>query len=87
MEVFVVKDVVVSHILLNDETAAATFSITKEHAGTVRREMRMIPRWSVQLSDHGRLVSPDVMKAYLDYRGSREWEKEIKSYKKKRRAS
>lgn len=77
MEVLMVKEVIITPLLLNDETAAKTFSITPDHAGTCRREMKDIPRWAIQLSDHGRLVDAKVFKAYLDYRGSLDWKKEL----------
>lgn len=83
MEVMLVKEVIITPLLLNDETAAKTFSITPEHAGTCRREMKDIPRWNALLSDHGRLVDAKVFKRYLDYRGSAEWKKELETNRKK----
>lgn len=85
MEVTLVKEVIITPLLLDDETAAKTFSITKEHAGTCRREMKDIPRWNALLSDHGRLVDTKVFKHYLDYRGSVEWKNELETNRKKLR--
>lgn len=85
MEVMMVEKVIITPLLLNDETAAETFSISKSEAATARREMKDIPRWAVQLSNFGRLVDAKVFKAYLDYRGTLEWKREIERYRKKKK--
>lgn len=85
MEISVVKEVIITPLLLNDKTAAKAFSISEGEAGTYRREMKDIPRWASQLSNFGRLVEAEVFKAYLDYRGSLEWKRELERYRKKKK--
>lgn len=85
MEVSVVREVIITPLLLNDKTAAETFSITEGEARTYRREMKDIPRWATHLSNYGKLVDAEVFKAYLGYRGSREWKKELERYRKKKK--
>ena len=87
MEVMMVKEIIITPLLLNDKTAAQTFSISEGEAATARREMKDIPRWAVQLSNFGRLVDAEVFKAYLDYRGSCEWKEEIERYRKKKKVA
>ncbi|MGT2745320.1 hypothetical protein ACVRW4_08375 [Streptococcus phocae subsp. phocae] len=85
MEVMLVKEVIITPLLLDDKTAAKTFSISEGEAATARREMKDIPRFTVQLSNFGRLVDAKVFKEYLDYRGSNDWKKELERCRNKKR--
>ncbi|PCH13853.1 hypothetical protein A9Y57_00121 [Streptococcus parauberis] len=76
MEVCTVNKVNIAPILLNDETAAAAFSLRPDEVGTIRREMQKMPRWYSQLYNYGRLMKAEVVESYLSYRGSEEWKKE-----------
>ncbi|WP_434170015.1 hypothetical protein VYP57_00195 [Streptococcus agalactiae] len=76
MEVYTVNKINIAPLLLDDETAASTFSLRTEEVGTIRREMQKMPRWNSQLYNYGRLMEAEVVKSYLSYRGTEEWKKE-----------
>lgn len=78
MEVYTLNKVNISPILLNDETAAMSFSLRPDEVGTIRREMQKMPRWYSQLYNYGRLMKAVVVERNLAYRGNEEWKKEYK---------
>ncbi|WP_374284161.1 hypothetical protein [Lactococcus sp.] len=77
IEIPVIKEVTIPKISADDAILSEIFSITKSNAGTIRREMKWFPKFSKGLQDSGRIVKIDFFDAYLSYRGTGDWKKEM----------
>ena len=82
IEVVRIKDVIIEKVSANDEELEHIFGCTKRQAGDRRREMQKLP--SQHLRNDGQLVTIKGFDAYLQYRGSRDWKKEMETSKKMR---
>ena len=78
-----VEHISITHLLLDDKTAAESFCLTERAIGTIRREMKDIPRWSKYLGNYGALIDAAGMKEYIMQRGSQENKQELKKYRGK----
>lgn len=72
-----IKDVIIEKISANDEELGHIFGYSKRQACERRREMNKLPSQQKYLRDGGLLVTIKGFDAYLQYRGSKAWKKEI----------
>ena len=72
-----IKDVIIEKISANDEELERIFGCSKRQAGDMRREMKKLPSQQKYLRNDGQLVTIKGFDAYLQYRGSQSWKKEI----------
>lgn len=77
MEVFRINDVIIEKISANDEELGRIFGYSKRQASERRREMNKLPSQQKHLRDGGLLVTIKGFDAYLQYRNSPAWKKEI----------
>nr|DAN83745.1 MAG TPA: hypothetical protein [Caudoviricetes sp.] len=84
IEVVRIKDVIIEKVSANDEELEHIFGCSKRQAGDMRREMKKLPSQQKYLRNDGQLVTVKGFDAYLQYRGSREWKKEMETSKKMR---
>nr|DAX57940.1 MAG TPA: hypothetical protein [Caudoviricetes sp.] len=84
IEVVRIKDVIIEKISANDEELEHIFGCTKRQAGDMRREMKKLPSQQKHLRNDGQLVTIKGFDTYLQYRGSRDWKKEMETSKKMR---
>lgn len=73
-----IKDVIIEKISANDKELKNIFGCTKRQAGDMRREMKKLPSQQKHLRNNGQLVTIKGFDEYLQYRGSKEWKKELK---------
>nr|DAT03172.1 MAG TPA: hypothetical protein [Caudoviricetes sp.] len=72
-----IKDVIIEKISANDEELERIFGCSKRQAGDMRREMKKLPSQQKHLRNDGQLVTIKGFDAYLQYRGSQSWKKEM----------
>lgn len=72
-----IKDVIIEKISANDEELEHIFGCSKRQAGDMRREMKKLPSQKKHLRNDGQLVTIKGFDAYLQYRGSQSWKKEM----------
>nr|DAR36733.1 MAG TPA: hypothetical protein [Caudoviricetes sp.]DAX73894.1 MAG TPA: hypothetical protein [Caudoviricetes sp.] len=73
-----IKDVIIEKISANDKELKNIFGCTERQAGDMRREMKKLPSQQKHLRNNGQLVTIKGFDEYLQYRGSKEWKKELK---------
>ncbi|MEX2805011.1 hypothetical protein AB3329_07860 [Streptococcus sp. H31] len=86
MEVVRIHDVIIEKIAANDEELSRIFGCTERQASDRRREMNKLPSQSDVLRDGGALVTIKGFDAYLKYRGTPAWKKEMEKIKKMKRS-
>lgn len=84
VEIVRIKDVIIEKVSANDEELEHIFGCSKRQAGDMRREMKKLPSQQKHLRNDGQLVTIKGFDAYLKYRGSRDWKKEMVKNKKMR---
>lgn len=72
-----IKDVIIEKISANDEELGRIFGYSKRQACERRREMNRLPSQQKYLRDGGLLVTIKGFDAYLQYRNSPAWKKEM----------
>ena len=77
IQVVRIKDVIIEKISANDQELESIFGCTKRQASDMRREMKKLPSQQKHLRNDGQLVTIKGFDAYLQYRGSRDWKKEM----------
>lgn len=73
-----IKDVIIEKVSANDKELKNIFGCTERQAGDMRREMKKLPSQQKHLRNNGQLVTIKGFDEYLQYRGSKEWKKELK---------
>lgn len=73
-----IKDVIIEKISANDKELKNIFGCTERQVGDMRREMKKLPSQQKHLRNNGQLVTIKGFDEYLQYRGSKEWKKELK---------
>ena len=73
-----IKDVIIEKISANDKELGSICGCTERQAGDMRREMKKLPSQQKHLRNNGQLVTIKGFDEYLQYRGSKEWKKELK---------
>ncbi|HGQ9319837.1 TPA: hypothetical protein ACL2Y4_000289 [Streptococcus pneumoniae] len=68
-----IKDVIIEKISANDEELERIFGCSKRQAG----DMKKLPSQQKYLRNDGQLVTIKGFDAYLQYRGSQSWKKEM----------
>lgn len=81
VEVIRIKDVVIKKISANDEELSRIFGLKERACADRRREMTRLPSQAKYLLDGG-VVTVDGFYNYLQYRGTREWKREMDKFKK-----
>ena len=84
VEIVRIKDVIIEKISANDEELEHIFGCSKRQAADMRREMKKLPSQQDHLRNDGQLVTIKGFDAYLQYRGSRDWKKEMVKSEKMR---
>ena len=84
IEVVRIRDVIIEKVSANDEELEHIFGCTKRQAGDMRREMKKLPSQQKHLRNDGQLVTIKGFDAYLQYRGSQDWKREMERSKKMR---
>ncbi|HFZ8985761.1 hypothetical protein [Streptococcus pyogenes] len=82
MEVIRIRDVIIEKISACDEELAHIFGYSKRQATERRREMQKLLSQQEHLRDGGQLVTIKGFDAYLKYRGTQAWKKEMEKIKK-----
>ena len=77
VEIIRIHDVIIEKISANDEELGHIFGYSKRQATERRREMQKLPSQQKHLRDGGALVTIKGFDAYLQYRGTLDWKKEM----------